>query len=233
MVLSVLVQAQLRRGEHIGLIFVQCWEKTSLHSLGHKGCHCRIAAAGEESQPSESDPRPLAAARQHQQVGVHIFAYFSYLYALHIQVYIFFFGIYSDMNLNMQAYGCAAYFASHKVVTKIYIFSASGSSLHRRRILQRFFLNAGLLLWRHRGLGQSSGLRLDRPFRRPSAKEMSSTRLPRRRQPLRRHQQLLRQQQGRMVPSPPTSIPTPPASEGAEAGAVQQMATYKPGRHRG
>ena len=23
-------------GEHIGLIFVQCWEKTSLHSLGHR-----------------------------------------------------------------------------------------------------------------------------------------------------------------------------------------------------
>ena len=36
MVLSVSVQAQLRRGEHIGLLFVQCWEKTALHSLCHR-----------------------------------------------------------------------------------------------------------------------------------------------------------------------------------------------------
>ena len=33
---SVSVQAQLQRGEHISLIFVQCWEKSSLHSLGHR-----------------------------------------------------------------------------------------------------------------------------------------------------------------------------------------------------
>ena len=65
-------------GEHIGLIFVQCWEKTSLHSLGHKGCHCRIAAAGEESQPSESDPRPLAAARHHWQSGSAYFCIFVF-----------------------------------------------------------------------------------------------------------------------------------------------------------
>ena len=44
MVLSVSVQAQLRRGENIGLIFVQYWEKTILHSLGHRhgGPLCRL-----------------------------------------------------------------------------------------------------------------------------------------------------------------------------------------------
>ena len=39
------------------------------------------------------------------------------------------------------------------------------------------------------------------------AKEMSSTRLPRLRRPLRRHQPLPRQQHGRMVPAPSTSLP--------------------------
>ena len=36
MVLSVFVQPQLLRGEHICLILVQCWEKTSLYSLCHR-----------------------------------------------------------------------------------------------------------------------------------------------------------------------------------------------------
>ena len=56
------------------------------------------------------------------------------------------------------------------------------------------------------GLEGESELRSDQPCRRASAKEMSSTRLPRRRQPLRRHQPVLRQQPGRMVPAPPTSL---------------------------
>ena len=58
MVLSVSVQAQLRRGEHIGLIFVQCWEKTSLHSLGHRGSPGAIAEwpplARRSSHPSQT-----------------------------------------------------------------------------------------------------------------------------------------------------------------------------------
>ena len=49
-----------------------------------------MAAAGKASQPSESDPCPLAEVRHDStiskiEVGVHIFAYFSYLYALHTQ----------------------------------------------------------------------------------------------------------------------------------------------------
>ena len=94
--------------------------------------------------------------------------------------------------------------------TRCRVVCRDGSSLHRRRILQRFFQNAGLLLWRHRGLGRcvwaSFGPTLKEAVSK-ALREMSSTRLPRRRQPLRRHQQLLRQQQWRMVPAPPTSIP--------------------------
>ena len=73
-----------------------------------------------------------------------------------------------------------------------------------------------------------------------SAKEMSSTRLRRRRLPLHLHQQLLPQQQGRMcAPHRRRSdeSPTPPTGEGAEAGAgegaVPQTATSKPGRCSG
>ena len=69
MVLSVSVQVQLDNSDvvnidlignsdevniRVDLIFVQCWEKTSLHSLSlrHTGCHSRMAAACEASQPS-------------------------------------------------------------------------------------------------------------------------------------------------------------------------------------
>ena len=52
--LSVSVLAQLRRGLHIRLIFVKCWEKTSLHSLSHRGCHCRTPPARRCSHPSQT-----------------------------------------------------------------------------------------------------------------------------------------------------------------------------------
>ena len=146
--MSVLVQAQLRRGEHIGLIFVQCWEKTSLHSLGHRECHCRIAAgarrlrgvaasqparrrrpaACEASHPSESDTRPLAAARHRgtiSKVGVHIFVIlictshssFSFFYANTVT--------WTWIYSLRQRSKCATYFVSHTVLTNIHIFSAS------------------------------------------------------------------------------------------------------------
>ena len=51
------------------------------------------------------------------------------------------------------------------------------------------------------------GFVLTSPAGGASAKEMNSTRLLRRRQPLRLHQQLLLKQPQRMVPAPPTSLP--------------------------
>ena len=54
---------------------------------------------------------------------------------------------------------------------------------------KNFFQNARLLLWRHGGLG---GCVRTSPAGGESAKEMSSTRLYRRRRPLHRHQPLLR-----------------------------------------
>ena len=94
------VQAQLRRGEHIDLIFVQCWEKTSpvLHSLGHRPTegarHCRMAAAGEASQPSESNTRPRGTVAPSAKWGpegkgcifLHI-CNISTRHALHIQFF--------------------------------------------------------------------------------------------------------------------------------------------------
>ena len=137
MVLSVLVQAQLRRAEHICLTFVQCWEKTSLHSLCHRGCHCRIAAAGEESQPSESDPRPLAAARHHQQSGGAYFCIFVIFICTSYSSFTFFY-TYSDMNLNIQAKErvtwCAAYFASHTVQVMIKFTFFRRVTCHEPRI---------------------------------------------------------------------------------------------------
>ena len=142
MVLSVSVHAQLRRDEHIGLIFVQCWEKTSLQSLGHRGCHCRMVwPARRRSHPS---PTHVHLQRQSTEapsekwapVGVHIFAYLSYKYALHIQG--FFLCIFSDMNLNIQAKErvlrvCIfCVLLAHIVLTKINTFSAGCTCmLHR------------------------------------------------------------------------------------------------------
>ena len=51
---GVSVQAQLLRGERIRLIFVRCWEKTSLHSLSHRGCHCRTPPARRRSLLSQT-----------------------------------------------------------------------------------------------------------------------------------------------------------------------------------
>ena len=68
-----------------------------------------MAAAGKASQPSESDPCPLAEVRHDStiskiEVGVHIFAYFSYLYALHTQdTHTYILCVYSCMKLNIQA----------------------------------------------------------------------------------------------------------------------------------
>ena len=108
------------------MIFVQCWDKTSLHSLGHRGCHCRIASAGEESQPSESDPRPLAAARHHQQSGGAYFCIFVIFVCASYSRYIFFYAytVTWTWKIWRQRRGCAAYFASHTLTTKIYFFSA-------------------------------------------------------------------------------------------------------------
>ena len=79
------------------------------------------------------------------------------------------------------------------------------------------------------GLEDASGLRSDRPCRRPSAKEMSAPAPP-------------APPSAPAAPAPVTGEngarpadehPTPPAGEGAEAGAVPRTATYKPGRsHR-
>ena len=61
--------------------------------------------------------------------------------------------------------------------TRCHVVSHDGSSLHRRRILQRFFSNAGLLLWRHRGQAWRVHLGFVRtdPVWGASAKAMSST----------------------------------------------------------
>ena len=71
-----------------------------------------------------------------------------------------------------------------------------------------FFKMLGYFYGNIEGLWVSFGPTVKEAVSR-ALKEMSSRRLPRRRQPLRLHQQLLRQQQGRMVPgpAPPTSIP--------------------------
>ena len=103
----MLVQAQLLHGEHIVLIFVQCWVKTSLHSFGHRGCHCKMAATGKASQPSESNPRPRAAARHCGTIskvepcgGAHCCIFVILVCS---SFSIFWLCIYSDMILNIQA----------------------------------------------------------------------------------------------------------------------------------
>ena len=116
----------LRLGKHLGLIFVQCWDKTSLQSPG-PGTEGATAEkpqqARSSSHPSQTS-RPLAAARLHQQSGVHIFAYWSYSNALHIKVYIFYaYTVTWTWKIYRQKRWCAAYFASHTDMTKIYIFS--------------------------------------------------------------------------------------------------------------
>ena len=103
--------ARRRRGEHICPIFVQCWEKTS---LGHRGCHCRIAAAGGKSQPSESDPRPLAAARHHQQSWGAYFCIFVIFICTSFSSFTIFYAY--IVNIQHRRW-CSAYFASHTVVT--------------------------------------------------------------------------------------------------------------------
>ena len=42
------------QGEHIRLIFIKYWEKTSLYSLSHRGCHCRTPPARRCSHPSKT-----------------------------------------------------------------------------------------------------------------------------------------------------------------------------------
>ena len=61
---------------NVGLILVQCWDKISLHSLSHRGCHCRMVAAGEVLQPSKSDPSTSKAQWHQQQSGGAYFCIF-------------------------------------------------------------------------------------------------------------------------------------------------------------
>ena len=92
------VLAQLRRGLHIRLIFVKCWEKTSLHSLSHRGCHCRTPPARRRSHPSQThahlQQRGMVAPSA--KWGVHIFACMSYKYAMDIQVFDNFFNFFGE-----------------------------------------------------------------------------------------------------------------------------------------
>ena len=111
--------ARRRRGEHISLIFVQCWKKTSLHCLGHRGCHCRISAACEESQPSKSAHLQLQGTIS--KVGVQISAYLSYSYALHFQVlqifYAYIVNIIEDDALHILRHTVLTNFAFFRRVT--------------------------------------------------------------------------------------------------------------------
>ena len=82
------------------------------------------------------------------------------------------------------------------------VVSRDGTRLHQRRILHQFSQNAGLHLWRNRGLGYLCFVWTS-PAGGGSSKEMSSSRLRRHR----RNQPLLRQQPGRMAPAPLRRLP--------------------------
>ena len=106
MVLSVLVQVQLLRVEHIGLIFVQCWEKTSIHSLGHTGCHCTKAATCKGVTALRVRPTPTCSGRTPSAKLGAFLCIFVIFVCTSYSSFTFFYAytlLYSDMNLNIQA----------------------------------------------------------------------------------------------------------------------------------
>ena len=96
--------------------------ENSLHSHWQRGCHCRMAASGKASQPSKSNPCPLAAARRHgtiSKVGPCGGAYFWIFVILVCSLYssFLFFNAYTTHCtwIYRQRRGCAAYFGYHQI----------------------------------------------------------------------------------------------------------------------
>ena len=96
--------------------------------------------------------------------------------------------------------------------------SRDGTRLNRRRILQRFFQNAGLLLWRHRALGGCIWASFWSARRRRVSKgdefNKAAPAPPAPAAPV--------PAAGENGARPANEPPTPPAAEGAEAGASDQ-----------
>ena len=57
------------------------------------------------------------------------------------------------LHYSFEASGCQSICLQQQLCWWCRCVSRDGTRLQRRLILQRFFQNAGLLLWRHRGLG--------------------------------------------------------------------------------